>query len=143
MLCHTAEYALRGCLELARRWEQGPVPVEEIARSLSVPRNYLSKILHDLGQAGIVESTRGPRGGFELARPPTEISLKEIVGHYQPQLVSGEARCILGREQGGREPPCAAHGWWTEISGEILAFLSKTTLANLTEPYGEASRPPR
>nr|NIP61150.1 Rrf2 family transcriptional regulator [Gemmatimonadota bacterium]NIR77653.1 Rrf2 family transcriptional regulator [Gemmatimonadota bacterium]NIT86195.1 Rrf2 family transcriptional regulator [Gemmatimonadota bacterium]NIU30020.1 Rrf2 family transcriptional regulator [Gemmatimonadota bacterium]NIU34984.1 Rrf2 family transcriptional regulator [Gemmatimonadota bacterium] len=87
MLSQTAEYALRAALHLARHHEDAPIRVDDVARSLNVPRNYLSKILHELGKEGVLESTRGPKGGFRLAEPPNEIFLARIVGRFDPDFL--------------------------------------------------------
>jgi len=141
MLSQTAEYALRACLELARRGDAEPVRVDDIARTLDVPRNYLSKILHELGRAGLLDSTRGPRGGFQLASPPEKITLARIVGHFDPEFLSEEGRCILGRMRCSDRDPCAAHHSWKDVAVKMQAFFRGTTLADLaTSPAPEPVR---
>ena len=70
MVSRTSQHALRAVLYLARRWSEGPVPVDTIAAALGAPRNYLSKTLNALTKAGVLRSARGPMGGFTLAVPP-------------------------------------------------------------------------
>lgn len=137
MLSRTGEYALRAVLHLAQHVEDGPTRVDDIAKSLSVPRNYLSKILHELGRAGVLASSRGPRGGFVLARRSDELTLEEIVGHFDP--VNDRRRCVLGREGGcSDDDPCAAHARWSELSRSVVSFFRETTIAELlTHPRGE------
>jgi len=130
MLSQTTMYAVRACLELARRYADGPVSAHDIAAVLDVPRNYLSKILCELGRAGIVESTRGPRGGFELVEPSDRILRSDIVGRFQPELMSDDRHCLLGTKR-EEDRPCPVHDWWTGVSGAIDAFFSQTTLADL------------
>lgn len=137
MLSQTSEYALRACLHLAREGEDGPVRVDDIAKTLDVPRNYLSKILHELGRDGILESTRGPRGGFELALPPEEISLAMIVGHFDPEFLSDEGRCILGRMRCSDRDPCAVHTRWKGVAVRMRAFFRNTSLRSLSTPADE------
>lgn len=137
MLSQTAEYALRACLHLAHQAEEHPVRVDDIAKTLDVPRNYLSKILHELGRDGILDSTRGPRGGFQLALPPEEISLAMIVGHFDPEFLSEEGRCILGRMRCSDRDPCAAHTRWKDVAVRMRAFFHDTSLAELAVPSGE------
>ena len=67
ILSKSAKYALRATLCLAECEGERPMPVDEIAERLDVPRNYLSKILHILARTGTLDSTRGPGGGFRLA----------------------------------------------------------------------------
>ena len=70
MLSGTASYALRAVVYLASLPDHQPVRASELARAVDVPRNYLGKILHELVRAGILKSTRGKGGGFELAVLP-------------------------------------------------------------------------
>lgn len=130
ILSRTGEYALRAVLFLARHVDRGPTRVEDISRSISVPRNYLSKILHELGRAGVLTSSRGPRGGFVLARPANDLTLEEIIGHFDP--LDDRRQCVLGREGGCSDSdPCAAHGRWSELSQRVVSFFRETTVAEL------------
>ena len=92
MLSQTAEYALRTVLHIARTGSDGPANADAMATSLGIPRNYLSKVLHRLAQAGVLTSTRGRNGGFVLARDPGKISLAAVVGLFdriEPRLLRG------------------------------------------------------
>ena len=129
MLSQTAEYALRAVLYLARESVGGPVRVDDVAEALDVPRNYLSKILHVLARSGILASTRGPHGGFELARPPRELTLAEVVGEFDPPEES--AACLLSRARCSEQDPCPAHARWREAFAGVRAFLEDTTVAEL------------
>lgn len=106
--------------------------VDDIARALSVPRNYLSKILHELGRAGVLTSSRGPGGGFRLARPAEQLVLEEVVGPFDP--LDERPSCLLGREGGcSEDDPCRAHGSWREISAGLQSFFRETTVAQLLD----------
>ncbi|WP_214411482.1 RrF2 family transcriptional regulator [Sphaerisporangium fuscum] len=72
------QYALRAAAELAAA-PPGPVPAERIASSQDIPRRFLDNILLQLRRAGLIESQRGPEGGYWLARPATEITLADII----------------------------------------------------------------
>ena len=128
MLSQTAEYALRAAVRLAELHPEGPIRVDDIAADLRVPRNYLSKILHSLVKAGVCASTRGPHGGFQLVRPPDQIRLVEVVGEFDPALVSSERACLLGREACSDEDPCAAHERWGGVRQRVTSFFEETTL---------------
>lgn len=130
ILSRTGEYALRAVLHLAQGGHDAPVRVDDIAEALSVPRNYLSKILHELGRAGVLTSSRGPRGGFQLAQPAASLSLADVVGRFDP--LDNAPACLLGRVGGcSDEDPCAAHGRWRAISGNLQSFFQETTVAEL------------
>lgn len=83
MFSNTAEYALRAAVHLATESE-GLRSSQSIAEATKVPAGYLSKILKDLADAGIVNSQRGPNGGFSLARPAEEITVLEVVNAVDP-----------------------------------------------------------
>lgn len=129
----TSRYALRATAFLAERAaEERPTPVAEIAEALEVPRNYLSKILHQLARSGVLLSERGPRGGFRLAAPPEAIRLLDVVEPVEPR--STERNCLLGRAICSDETPCAAHTHWRELADAVERFLGETTLAELARP---------
>lgn len=138
MLSQTAEYALRAVLHLAREGSEGPVRVDDIARALDVPRNYLSKILHVLARAGLLASTRGPHGGFELASSPSELTLADVVEEFDALQERGA--CLLGRDRCDDRNPCPAHHRWTEVSETVLDFFRNTTVAELAGLPEDAAR---
>lgn len=117
-------------VHLAEHPEGDPVRVDDIASELGVPRNYLSKVLHTLARVGILDSTRGPRGGFTMARAPKDLVLSEIIGHFDD--ISERSGCLLGRERCADDNPCPAHHAWKEAAASVREFLLTTTLADLT-----------
>jgi len=127
MLSQTVEYALRATLFVARSHPQ-PLPVGDIADAVDAPRGYLAKILSELARAGILESSRGPGGGFRIATHPNALALADIV-----RAIDGneERRCLLGHGRCGDNPSCTAHARWAPIANEMDAFFGKTTLADL------------
>jgi Rrf2 family protein len=130
MLSQTAVYALRASLTLADMHDSGPVTVDDISSRLGVPRNYLSKILHTLARGGVLTSTRGPGGGFRLARPAADLTLSEIVRHFDE--VPEDAGCLLGREKCSDADPCPAHERWKDVAVAVHKFFNETTLADVS-----------
>jgi Rrf2 family iron-sulfur cluster assembly transcriptional regulator len=112
--------------------------VDDIAAELDVPRNYLSKILHMLAREGVLESTRGPGGGFRLAAPPEQVHLTDVVRHFDE--VPDAASCLLGRDECLDSDPCAAHARWRNVGAAVQSFLSETRLSDLMAE-GSASPP--
>lgn len=132
----TTQYALRAVLYVAEHGADEPVRVEAIAGALNVPRNYLSKTLHALARAGVLRSGRGPRGGFQLARPPAGLSLADVAAPFDDLAAR---QCLLGRSACGWKNPCSVHPRWEEVSNALRSFFRETTVADL---LGEiASRP--
>jgi Rrf2 family protein len=130
MLSHTVEYALRATLFVARSHPQA-LPVMEIAEGIDAPRNYLAKILGELARIGVLESSRGPGGGFRLARAPEQVVLAHVVNAIDG---TEERRCLLGRGRCGENPGCTAHARWAPIANDVDAFFGTTTLADLLHP---------
>ena len=129
MISRTAKYALRAVVHLASEGRDDPVPVDVVAERLDVPRNYLSKTLHRLAKAGVLDSTRGPHGGFRLARPPERLTLDEVVAPFDEEGL--RRQCLLGREKCSDENPCPAHDRWKRLGEETAAFFGETTVADL------------
>lgn len=77
------DYALRAVFELALRDSAAPVKVREIAHAQDIPERFLEVILGDLRQGGFVESKRGSKGGYVLARPAYTITVAEVIGCLQ------------------------------------------------------------
>ncbi|HEX9885893.1 MAG TPA: Rrf2 family transcriptional regulator [Longimicrobiales bacterium] len=141
ILSRTAVYAVKAVLHLAEADER-PVRVDDIARALNVPRNYLSKILHALARDGVLDSTRGPRGGFALARDAGEILLSDVIDPFDE--VSSRSGCLLGRAECTDSNPCAAHARWKDVSSAVRSFFRETTVWDLSmhgSPVPEAASP--
>jgi len=104
----------------------------ELATQADIPANYLSKILWMLGNAGIIDATRGNRGGYRLKRAAAEIRLFEVVELFDRDRVS--LACFLG---GGKdcdcENPCTAHEAWRGVRTAYLDFLHTKTVADISQ----------
>ena len=79
------DYSLRVLMYLAVR-EGGLATIDEIAKSYSISRNHLMKVVHQLGVAGYIETVRGRGGGLRLAKPAQAIGLAEVVRHTEPDM---------------------------------------------------------
>lgn len=129
MLSQTAEYALRAVLTIAAEPSGAAVGASRIATVLRIPSNYLSKTLHQLARAKVLESTRGKLGGFRLARPPERIPLIDIVAPFDD--VTGRRTCLMGRPVCSDTTACAAHARWKQVAELSAAFFRETTVADL------------
>ncbi len=122
------QYAICGSFDLAYSGGDEPVGVREIAERQAIPIRYLEQIFQRLRRAGLVNSKRGPGGGFTLARPPDEITLCEIV-----EAVEGPLAGALSMAP--PEPPANA-GYrpdflWAGLAESFAEALRGTTLAGL------------
>jgi len=132
VLSHTAEYALRAVLYLARQPAGERIRVDEIATALGLPANYLSKTLQALARTGVLASTRGPRGGFALAVPATSLTLREVVGPFDRPV--DERRCLLGNSVCSDRTACGAHDKWKATAEQVAQFFRTTVVADLAPP---------
>jgi Rrf2 family protein len=135
----TTQYAIKAVLYVAEHGDQRPVRVEEAARALDMPRNYLSKTLYALARAGILSSTRGPRGGFQLARPPQSLTLLDIARPFEDIEAR---RCLLGRPECGTGERCAVHARWEATSRALQNFFRETSVADLLAATTSRPAPP-
>jgi Rrf2 family protein len=134
MLSVTAQHALRAMVALCRLEPGETVLGRDLARHASVPANYLSKILWTLGSAGLIDATRGTKGGYRLARAPEAIKLVEVVELFDKvRAVDG---CLLDVAHPCSDAnPCAAHGSWRAVKAAYTSFLDNTTLATLASHH--------
>lgn len=131
VLPKTAEYAIRAVLYIAGRSSAQPISVGEVAASIDVPQKYLAKTLNQLVKTGVLCSTRGPVGGFQLAVAPGQITLQQILSSYE---LEARSLCLLGRGICGEVPHCAVHERWRPIAREANDFFEHTTVADLIVP---------
>jgi Rrf2 family protein len=131
ILSATAEYAVRAVVHLARDGAEGPVQAQTLAEATDVPLSYMRKVLHELVRTGILESTRGKRGGFRLAVPPQELQLLTVVSRFD-RIRPGK-RCLLGRQECSDQAPCPVHDRWKAAAEEVADFFSETTVADVLE----------
>jgi Rrf2 family protein len=120
--------------QLARTYGQGPQPLTEIARSEGLSASFLEQILGALRRAGLVEGSRGVKGGYELARSPEAISAGEIVRALEGPLVL--AACVGDGDVVGncdRESVCSTKTMWVRLRDSIAGVLDSTSLADLCE----------
>ena len=129
MLSSTSDYAVRAVLVLAQAESGIPMRADEVARATGSPANYLGKTLNALAKAGIVNSSRGPLGGFTLAHPADELTLARIVDCFDETRPN--PRCLLGTRPCDGSHPCRAHERWTAVQKVRHDALAGTTVADL------------
>jgi Rrf2 family cysteine metabolism transcriptional repressor len=137
MFSTKAEYGVRVMVELARRAGEDPIPLAEIAAHDELPLAYLEHLVARLRKAGLVDSRRGSRGGYLLARPAGEITMAEVVEALEGSIAPIE--CISQSPDGSivcsRETDpghvCPTKLLWTRVRGSIVRTLNDTTLADL------------
>jgi Rrf2 family protein len=140
----SATHALRALAHLAATGGPDATLGRVLATDVGVPSPYLAKVLGTLARSGLVIATRGVRGGYRLARPAHEITLREIVEPFEGKRV--DPGCLLRPDEAcWADGPCPAHEAWSGVKTAYLSFLEKTTLADIQGgvPGGDDGRRPK
>jgi len=136
MLTITSQYALRALSHLARQSGEA-VLGRDLAESVEIPANYLSKVLLTLRNAGLVDTTRGSGGGYRLSRPANDIHLIDVVELFE-EVSRTKPSCFLGRTRPCSETkPCTAHATWKGVQAAYLGFLISTSLSAIAGNPGD------
>jgi Rrf2 family protein len=144
MFSTKAEYGVRVMVQLARRAGDDPItggdpiPLAEIAANDGLPLAYLEHLVARLRKAGLVDSRRGSRGGYLLARPAAQITMAEVVEALEGSIApieciseGADGSLVCARESGGELGPCPTKLLWTRVRFSIVSTLRETTLADL------------
>ena len=124
-------YGVRLMLDLAVNRDRGQIFLKDIAREEDISEKYLSLIIIPLKGAGLVNSTRGARGGYSLARDPAKITLKEIVDALEGETCLVD--CVKNSSSCPRSGRCASRDLWTIVSRSISHALGSLTLEDLAK----------
>jgi len=114
-------YAVTAMLDLALKTGAGPISLAEIAARQGLSLSYLEQLFSLLRKRGLVKSTRGPGGGYQLGADPGGISVSEIINAVNEPA----------REGGKNQEPCYLSQVWDELSQEIERFLNSVSLADI------------
>jgi Rrf2 family transcriptional regulator, cysteine metabolism repressor len=122
-------------VQLGRHHGRGPASLAEIAAEEDLPRAYLEQLVINLREAGLVTSTRGAHGGYELARPPESITMAEVLraleGPVAPMLCASEDPAHVGCDRSAR---CTVNVLWVRVRDAVTGALDSMTLADLVPP---------
>jgi Rrf2 family transcriptional regulator, iron-sulfur cluster assembly transcription factor len=122
------QYAIQAMTSLAIT-PRGAARAEKIARDEGIPRPILSKVLQDLVRKGLLESRRGPGGGFTLSRRPELVTLRDIVAAIDG--LDQFYTCVTGLSACSDEVPCPLHNMWKEMRVGLMETFETTTLRDL------------
>ena len=122
-------YGTRALLDLALHQGEGPVLLKDIAKRQQISLSYLEHLITPLIAAVMVGSTRGPKGGIWLAKPPQEIRLDEVIRLFEGSTAPVE--CISNPEACPRSDFCVTRDIWDELQKAVNGVLESTTLQDL------------
>jgi Rrf2 family protein len=124
------DYGVRVILDLTNLADNGRASTQEIASRQNIPSPFLAKIIAQLSLAGLVTTHRGAGGGVSLARPPSEISLLEVIEALEGPVRLN--RCTIEPDACPRSEKCPVHGIWAKAQAQLTRLLGVTTFDSLT-----------
>lgn len=143
-LSNKGRYGVRAIFDIAFHNHGKATQIKDIAERQAIPPRFLEQIFQDLKRAGLVSSKRGPRGGYQLAKPPAEIRIGDIV-----RALEGPISLASGKNDGAAEGDATSRAIteeaFDELSTEIEACFDGKTIEDLCErgeALGYRRRPP-
>lgn len=134
MLSNTCKYAVRAVIYLSvYASDKKKVGIKEISSELDIPSPFLGKILQTLAKHKILNSTKGPNGGFTLSKPPEEIPLMDIV-----EIIDGTdifTTCLIRSTECSDEEPCGLHDNITAVRKQLKNVFMNQTVNDLASEF--------
>lgn len=132
MFSKACEYGIKAMIYIAREENKpGLARLRDIAKNIESPEAFTAKILQTLKKAGLLISSKGPAGGFALAKPANKITVAHVI-----RTIDGNSffiKCVLGFPKCGSAKPCPIHHKVADIREELKSVYNNTTLDELTE----------
>src|SRR5262249_41055428 len=129
-LSNKGRYGVRALFDIAFHNDGRPTQIREIAEREMIPMRFLEQIFQDLKKAGLIGSKRGPRGGYHLARPASEISLGDVI-----RALEGPVAVMLtdDDDRARRGGPDATAEVFREVAAEVERCFDAVTIADVCE----------
>lgn len=129
-------YAVTAMLDLALNAKDAPVPLADISQRQGISLSYLEQLFAKLRRKGLVNSARGPGGGYKLSRAASEIAIADVIHAINEDI---DSRRCGGYNDCQDGEPCLTHELWADLSDQISDFLSGISLGDLVERRGVKS----
>ena len=130
-LSSRSRYGFRAILELAVEYGNGPLQIKTIAKREDISNKYLEQLIAMLKASGLVRSIRGPKGGYELTRPPGDVKLSDVFTTLEGPVVAVE--CLEHPEFYPRCTECVTRDVWAQMQSAIMGVLESMTLQDLVD----------
>jgi Rrf2 family iron-sulfur cluster assembly transcriptional regulator len=127
-------FAVTAMIDLAMRQHQGPVTLAGISQRQKISLSYLEQLFGRLRRHELVESTRGPGGGYTLGKPMADISVADIIYAVDEPL---DATQCGGKENCVNDQRCMTHDLWASLNRVMVDYLDSVTLRDLAEKQRE------
>ena len=132
MFSKSCEYAIKAMIFVAQKSkDEVRVGVKEVAKGIDAPEYFIAKILQDLGKKKLVNSVKGPNGGFYMDKFNSKVSIADIV-----KAIDGDGLykdCVLGLKACSEKNPCPVHFEFKEIKKNFIKMIEDNTIADFNE----------
>jgi len=126
-----ARYAVMAMADLAKIDNQKPIPLAEISIRQGISILYLEQLFLRLKKNNLVQSSRGPNGGYILSRPPEEIKLLSIIDAVDENVKTLKCKKSSKKGCNGKSVKCITHNLWDDLEHHINNFFEKNTLKDI------------
>jgi Rrf2 family protein len=131
-------YGARAMVELAFRYGEGPIELKEIAKKENISLKYLEQVINPLRADGLVKAVRGAKGGYSLAKPPSEICLYDVIETLEGPLNLLE--CLRDAKACPRVSFCVTREIWKEVSDAMSKIFYSVTLEDMVNRKREMEK---
>src|SRR6202165_324285 len=121
-------FAVTAMIDVAMHGNKGPVTLAGVSERQKISLSYLEQLFGKLRRHGLVESVRGPGGGYHLARPASNVSVADVILAAEEPIDATQCR---GKENCDDDKRCMTHELWANLNAHIFAFLRSVTLEQL------------
>lgn len=128
-----SDYALRALFTLVEHYGGTPIPIRELARRNDVPKRFLEQIMLALKSKGWVDSSAGIRGGYFLAKNPSNITMGEVVRHFDGVLAPISCVSVNAYERCSQEPVCRFRRVFYDARNYVANLMDQATLAEVAK----------
>lgn len=127
------DYALRALFTLVEHYGEAPIPIRELARRNDVPKRFLEQIMLELKERGWVDSTAGPHGGYVLAKQPRDITMGEVVRHFDGILAPIDCVSHTGYQRCSQESVCRFRRVFLDVRNYVAGVMDRASLADVAK----------
>ena len=132
MFSKSCEYGIKAMIFVAQKSkEEARVGVKDIAKGINAPTHFIAKILQELSRKNLVQSMKGPNGGFYLEKTDFQTSLADIVKAIDGDSIYDD--CVLGLKACSQKNPCPVHDEYKEVKKNLISMLEKNTLRDFND----------
>jgi len=131
-------YGTRAMLDLAMHYGEGPILLKDIAKRQQLSERYLEQLVLSLKAGGLLKSVRGAKGGFTLAKPPSQIKLVDIIQTLEGTICP--VACVDDPDSCSRVDQCVTRDIWGQVGRAITQVLTSKTLSDLVTQQKEKNK---